>query len=190
MRCFQCDEDATQECPRCGALYCDDHGDALCDRCTDPALALPSYRIYRGSLAALLVGSVVALWLLVLPPAAADRDGPPQTIAGLVNTPTATPSPSVTPEATGTPTDGPTGATDPDASPTTSPTPTPTPSATAEPQEQTYVVQGGDTLLAIAEQFAPAGTPPGDFAQRIQDANGITDPSSLQVGQELIIPAE
>ena len=33
----------------------------------DPALALPSYRVYRGSLLALLVGSIVAVWLLVLP---------------------------------------------------------------------------------------------------------------------------
>ena len=52
VECFQCDQEAQQECPRCGALYCDDHGDALCERCMDPALALPSYRVYRGSLLA------------------------------------------------------------------------------------------------------------------------------------------
>ncbi|MEX2374845.1 MAG: LysM peptidoglycan-binding domain-containing protein [Dehalococcoidia bacterium] len=181
MRCFQCDEDATQECPRCGALYCDDHGDALCSRCTDPALALPSYRVYRGSLGALLVGSIVALWLLVLPPAVADRDGPPQTIAGLVNTPTPVPTEAIEPvDAT------------PEATPTVvappEPTPEPTPQATPEPEEQTYVVQGGDTLLAIAERFAPPGIIPGDFATRIQEVNGITDASSLQIGQELTIP--
>ncbi|MQC17898.1 MAG: LysM domain-containing protein [Chloroflexi bacterium] len=183
MRCFQCDDDATQECPRCGALYCDDHGDALCQRCTDPALALPSYRVYRGSLAALLVGSVVALWLLVLPPASADRDGPSQTIAGLVNTPTPTATPEVTPEVP----DSTVTAT-PSATPTSTPEPTPEP--TQEPQEQTYVVQGGDTLLGIAERFAPAGVAPGDFATRIQEVNGISDASSLQIGQELIIPGE
>ncbi len=185
MRCFQCDEDATQECPRCGALYCDDHGDALCDRCTDPALALPSYRVYRGSLGALLVGSIVALWLLVLPPAGADRDGPPQTIAGLVNTPTPTTEATEVAE--------PVGATpEPTASvaPTSDPTPEPTPDVTPEPQEQTYVVQGGDTLLGIAERFAPAGVAPGDFATRIQEVNGITDASALQIGQEITIPDE
>ena len=30
-------------------------------------LAVPSYRVFRGSLLALLVGSIVAVWLLVLP---------------------------------------------------------------------------------------------------------------------------
>ena len=48
-------------------LYCDDHGDALCERCMDPASALPSYRVYRGSLIALLIGSIFAVWLLVRP---------------------------------------------------------------------------------------------------------------------------
>lgn len=185
MRCFQCDEDATQECPRCGALYCDDHGDALCDRCTDPALALPSYRVYRGSLAALLVGSVVALWLLVLPPASADRDGPSQTIAGLMDTPTPTATPTETPEGP-----DPTPTPTPTTTPVATATPSPTPEATAEPEEQTYIVQGGDTLLGIAEEFAPAGVDPADFQDRLQEANGITDPSSLQIGQELIIPGE
>ncbi|MGE3961579.1 MAG: LysM peptidoglycan-binding domain-containing protein [Dehalococcoidia bacterium] len=184
MRCFQCDEDATQECPRCGALYCDDHGDALCARCTDPALALPSYRVYRGSLLALLIGSIVAVWLLVLPPASADQDGPPDSISGLVNTPTATatatPSVTTTPEATA----AATGTAEPTE------TPTPTPTATPEAQETTYIVQGGDTLFLIADQFAPPGVDPTEFANSIAAANGITDPSSLQVGQELIIPAE
>ena len=47
-----------------------------------------------------------------------------------------------------------------------------------------------DTLFAIAEQFAPPGTDPADFANSISAANGITDASSLQIGQELIIPGE
>jgi len=44
-----------------------------------------------------------------------------------------------------------------------------------------YVVQSGDTLLAIAAQF-------GVTAEAIQEANGIVDPRRLQIGQELIIP--
>ena len=149
----------------------------------DPALALPSYRVYRGSLLALLVGSIVAVWLLVLPPASADQDGPPDSIAGLVNTRTATPEATPTPE----PTD--VGAT-PEATPTAEPTetPTPTPTEAAEPEQQTYIVQSGDTMFLIAEQFAPAGVAAADFANTIAQANGITDISSLQVGQELIIP--
>ncbi len=151
----------------------------------DPALALPSYRVYRGSLLALLVGSIVAVWLLVLPPASADQDGPPDSIAGLVNTRTATPESTPTAEPTevgGTPA----------ATPTTeaTETPSPTPTETAEPEQQTYIVQSGDTMFLIAEQFAPAGVAAADFADRIAQANGITDLSSLQVGQELLIPNE
>ena len=151
----------------------------------DPALALPSYRVYRGSLLALLVGSIVAVWLLVLPPASADQDGPPDSIAGLVNTRTATPEVTPTPEPTEV------GGT-PEATPTAEPTetPTPTPTEAAEPEQQTYIVQAGDTMFLIADQFAPAGVAAADFANTIAQANGITDISSLQVGQELIIPNE
>ena len=61
---------------------------------------------------------------------------------------------------------------------------------TAEPDEpetpagqQTYVVESGDTLSGIAEQF-------GVSVADIVDANGLTDEEadSLQIGQELIIP--
>jgi LysM repeat protein len=45
------------------------------------------------------------------------------------------------------------------------------------------VIQRGDTLLDVAIRF-------GVSAQSIQDANGITDPRSLQISQELVIPRE
>ncbi|GBF10865.1 MAG: LysM peptidoglycan-binding domain-containing protein [Tepidibacillus sp.] len=45
----------------------------------------------------------------------------------------------------------------------------------------TYIVQPGDTLWAIAARF---GTTP----QAIMQANGLTDPNLLYVGQRLIIP--
>ncbi len=152
----------------------------------DPALALPSYRVYRGSLLALLVGSIIAVWLLVLPPASADQDGPPDSIAGFVNSPTAT----ATATAEGTQAAEETPAGTETATPEATETPSPTPSETAEPEETTYIVQAGDTLFLIAEQFAPPGVDPADFASSIATANGITDPSSLQVGQELTIPAQ
>src|SRR5438132_11287639 len=91
MQCFRCDQPATQECGRCGNLYCDDHGDALCERCMDPTSALPSYRVYRGSLLALLIGSVFAVWLLVRPGGAADQDGPPAAVAAVLPSAAATP---------------------------------------------------------------------------------------------------
>ncbi|MEI6427194.1 MAG: LysM domain-containing protein [Pseudanabaena sp. ELA607] len=47
-----------------------------------------------------------------------------------------------------------------------------------------YVVQPGDTLSAIARRFLG---PNGDW-RVIANANGITDPGALAVGQKLIIP--
>lgn len=63
-----------------------------------------------------------------------------------------------------------------------SPAPEDTPTASAE--AQTYVVRRGDTLRDIAIRFY--GDP--DLADLIAEENGITDPTSLSVGQELIIP--
>lgn len=51
-------------------------------------------------------------------------------------------------------------------------------------QAETYIVESGDTLQTIAEQFY------GDVSldDLIMEENGITDPTSLAVGQELTIP--
>jgi nucleoid-associated protein YgaU len=151
----------------------------------DPALALPSYRVYRGSLLALLMGSVVAVWLLVLPPAGADQDGPPGSIAAIV--PTATPTAEATPDPEATP---PAEATPAIPLPTPSPaeTPEPEPTPTPQPETITYTVQPGDTLLGIAEQYATGFEAVQAMADRIAEENGITDPSALAVGQELTIP--
>ena len=58
----------------------------------------------------------------------------------------------------------------------------PAATATAAPSaEGVYIVQEGDYPGSIAEQF-------GITAEELMEANGITDPTSLVVGQELIIP--
>jgi len=62
--------------------------------------------------------------------------------------------------------------------PTATPIPTPTPS----PTPIIYVVQPGDTLYGIALKY-------GVSVSALQEANGITDPTLLQVGQRLVIPA-
>ena len=178
-----CEQDAVQECPRCGALYCDDHGDALCDRCMDPVLAVPSYRGFRGSLIALLVGSVVAVWLLVLPPSVGDRDQTPSLLSGVVPTATA---PRATGTAAASPTAGASGTGTAGGSPTAggaspSPTATASPTPSATPTATTYTVKSGDTLSGIADQF-------GLTPEAIQRANNITSPSGLQIGQVLTIP--
>ncbi len=59
------------------------------------------------------------------------------------------------------------------------PTPTPTPATTATPLM--YVIQPGDTLLAISLKF---GVDVDELAQK----NDIDDPAKLSLGQELIIP--
>ncbi len=65
----------------------------------------------------------------------------------------------------------------------TAPTPTPTrtvvPSPTPEPVIHT--VAAGDTLLAIAAEYE-------SNVDMIMLANGISDPSRLSIGQELVIP--
>ncbi|MFN8454374.1 MAG: LysM peptidoglycan-binding domain-containing protein [Anaerolineae bacterium] len=62
---------------------------------------------------------------------------------------------------------------------TPTPVPTPTPKATATPL--VYVVQQGDSLLAIANKF-------GVDVDTLAAKNDLDDPGKLSLGQELIIP--
>jgi len=64
--------------------------------------------------------------------------------------------------------------------PTTRPTSTPRPTV-SRTGGQTYVVQDGDIPETIAARF-------GITADALIAANGITDATSLQIGQELVIP--
>ena len=118
----------------------------------DPTLALPSYRVYRGSLLALLAGTVFAVWLLVRPPQTIDADSPvPAPLAGVIPTPTAMQAPDDKAAAvvTATPT------------PTETPTLTPAPEATAtpavEPRLREHTISEGDTLFSIAEALPATG---------------------------------
>ncbi len=70
------------------------------------------------------------------------------------------------------------------ATPTPAPyTPAPTDTPTVTPTPIFYEVQAGDTLLGIAHRY-------GISLAALQEANGIIDPRSLQVGQRLVIPRE
>ena len=91
--------------------------------------------------------------------------------------PTSTPRP--TPSRTAEPTPSPTA--EPTTVPTPAPTPVPTPVPTPPPAQTTYVVQQGDTLAAIADQF-------GTTVAALQAANGIEDPNEIVIGQVLVIP--
>lgn len=88
--------------------------------------------------------------------------------------PTPGPSPTSTPLPGHTPVIGPAGTAPAlpladTATPTVSPTPI------------IYVIQSGDTLLEIAQEY-------GVSVEAIQRANGIEDPRFLRVGQEVLIP--
>lgn len=67
------------------------------------------------------------------------------------------------------------------ASPTPSPTPTPAATPTPTPAPQTYTVQPGDTLLAVAERF-------GLTVEDLQAKNNLPDPNRISVGQKLQLP--
>jgi LysM repeat protein len=189
MSCYACGRDATHRCPRCAKPFCDQHGGELCAACQDPTSAIPSGALFRGALVALLVASVVALWLLIRPPGTSDEESEAQ--AGqpsVTRTATAvatTARPSVTP--TGTPAGAATGT--PGVSPTPGGTPVGTPPATATPAPTPtpespfieYTVQPGDSLSSIAQRF-------GTTADELARINSITDPNTLNVGQKLQVP--
>jgi LysM repeat protein len=80
------------------------------------------------------------------------------------------------------PTAVPTAQPTPGDTPSASRTPRPQRSAPATPEPQTYVVQPGDTLSIIADQF-------GTSVEALQAANGIDDPDEIVPGQVLIIPS-
>jgi LysM domain len=57
-----------------------------------------------------------------------------------------------------------------------------TPSPSPGPPERTYIVQAGDNPASIAQQFRVK-------TEDLMAANNIDDPSKLQIGQTLKIPA-
>jgi hypothetical protein len=177
MECYACADQATRQCRRCARVYCEMHGADLCAECLSPASALPSFNLYRGSLLALLVGSALAIWLLVRP--TGDGSGPEIALADI--TPTA-----VVTEVANTSTPG-------SATVVRTSTPrrasTATPAATATPGTRPYIVQDGDTLLSIAERFAPPGIEPMEYARRIAFASGLSSTEEpIAPGQTLVLP--
>jgi len=190
MTCYVCGKEATRRCPRCAKPYCDEHGDELCAACQDPASAIPSGTVFRGSLLALLVASVLALWLLIQPPGLPGGEAGEEAVLPLPTiTPAALTSPTATPTATPTPTASPTASPTPEAtaSPTASPTPeaTPTPTPTPTPEPPPFIeyeVQSGDTLSSIAQTF-------GTTIDEIVRLNGLASQDVIiSVGQKLLVP--
>jgi LysM repeat protein len=136
---------------------------------------------------------VVAALVLVVAGTGAIGFGAVDGVASLLGRPIAPmsdasrvlPAATATATATANPTATPTVTPSPTVSPVPSRTPgaTPSPSAapTLEPTPQTYIVQPGDTLRAIADRF-------GTTVAALQAANGIVDQNLIAAGQQLIIP--
>ncbi len=170
MDCYACDQAATQHCSRCGKGYCADHGAgpeaggaALCSECLSPVSAAPSNVIFRSSLFALLIASVLSLWLIVRPP------NLPGEGSSLRPQPTAA-------DSTAGPTKGP-------DFPTPTPAgeaPTPTPAAET-PAANEYTVVEGDTWFGIAGAFDVD-------AESLAAVNGLTLEDFIQPGDVLVIP--
>lgn len=113
---------------------------------------------------------------------ASTLSGAPEATGGAVGLPTPSPRPTATPTPRPTPTPTVAATPVPTAAPTPTPpvTPAPTPPPTPTPV-RTYVVQEGDTLSTIAAAF-------GTSVSAIQEANGISDPNLITIGQTLVIP--
>ncbi|MBI2767809.1 MAG: LysM peptidoglycan-binding domain-containing protein [Chloroflexi bacterium] len=172
--CHYCKRPAEEECPTCGRLYCLEHGDDVCLRCLAPESATPSAKVYRGSVLALVVASLLAVFLVVRPPESKSQQDAVRPL------PTSTPAVA----ATATPTRPGSAATKaPTTAATAAPTsPTPASPTAAPSGERSYTVAQGDTLSGIAAQFNTT------VAAILALNPGVTA-ESLQIGATLKIPA-
>ena len=178
--CHYCENPAERECPTCGRLYCGEHGDDVCLRCMAPEAAVPSAAVYRGSILALIIASLVVVFLLVRPPE--TKSGP--TLVRELPTSTAAVNATATPTSQGgagqgTPRPGtqvPSSVT-PATAAATSETTAPSPTAAG----RTYIMQAGDTLSDVAASF-------GVSVADIVAANPGINPDTIAIGTEIRIP--
>jgi len=198
MNCYSCDKAAVNACKRCAKTYCDDHGNATyCAECLQPSSAMPSFNLYRGSLLVMLVGTAVAVFLLVRPPGessgstvsvgrvtptvtASSGGGETPTPAASTPTPDATPSGEETPAGESTPSGEETAAVE---------TPSGEETAVPEPAFREYVVQDGDSLYGIAEATIAPGDDIAAYVEAIANLNGWTvDNAELIPGNTILLP--
>jgi LysM repeat protein len=148
-----------------------------------PESAVPSAKVFRGSLALLALATLVTAFLLIRPPASESR-GPlvrelPSPTPAVSATVTPTPrggAPTATPAPGRTATSAATAATT--ATAAISPTAA---AATPTPGARIYVVKPGDTLFQIARDN-------GTTVEAIVAANPGLNPDTLAVGMELRLP--
>jgi LysM repeat protein len=173
--CHYCDRPAEAQCPTCGRLYCPEHGDDVCLRCLSPESATPSVIAYRGSIVALVLATIVVIFLVVRPPESKSAADSVRSIG--------TSTPAVGATATPTRPGGPTRTATVEATASAQPSGTPTVAGSpTAPGERTYTVKTGDTLSGIAAQFNIT-------VAALRSANpGTTD--TIQPGDVLKIPPQ
>jgi LysM repeat protein len=132
-------------------------------------LLLAAATVYAGGLPAVaaLLGQLTAAPSSA--PGIVGTGGSQRPAGSVPATPLPTPIPSygVSPS--------PTPGSTPNASPSVTPSTVPTVAA------RTYVVKAGETLSQIADRF-------GTTVAALEAANRLSDPNSIQIGQQLIIP--
>lgn len=154
-----------------------------------PEMIAPSAMAYRGSLVALVLGSFVALFLVLRPPASESVAEPVRSAPAATPVPTVAPAPSPPPASTSAAT--PAATPRPVATPVATPEPAPSPSPAATPEptpapEPGAVVEhrvaDGETLWSISQLY-------GVTIADIEALNPDLDASLLQIGQVVFIPA-
>lgn len=169
--CHYCDREGESECPTCGRLYCEEHGDDVCLRCMAPESATPSAAVYRGSVAALVVASLVAVFLLVRPPESKSSADTSRILATATSATGATATPT---RPGSSPTRG--------SSAVANATPgTTTPGASPTAAKKTYSVVAGDTLSGIASAN-------GTTVDAILALNPGLTPQALAIGALITLP--
>lgn len=116
----------------------------------------------------------------------APVQGPNSAAPIILQDATETPEPNVI---TSTPSSPPTETPEPTvitSTPTYTPTTVPSRTMIPPPTPSVYIVEPGDTLLRIVNKVGYGA----DLIPEILLFNGLNDPNSLQVGQELLIPRE
>lgn len=168
MVCYDCERPGVAECVRCTRAFCAQHGAAVCAECSSPANVFPSAALYRTTVGAsaallLLAGAYVMWW---------PELSPGQTRMVLASNGTGVrpgpenPSRAQAQGGGNAPADAP---------------PAPTVVPTPEPPRK-YSVAAGDTLLGIALRHDTT-------VDELMRLNGLTDASSLSIGQELLVAA-
>jgi hypothetical protein len=193
MTCYACDNEPTQQCPRCGRPYCDEHGEDFCGVCLEPASGVPSFNLYRGSLLALIVGAVLALWLIIQPTGSESSTSPKVVVltatsaAGAIRPAPALTSTPGTGNATPVATTSAVGTSFAGAPTARAGTPGTGTATAAAPGS--YVVVSGDNLTSICDSKIrkPAGMANADCVDQIKSLNGLGS-DSISLGQTLKVP--